>query len=85
MTFIYSKHVLEEIGERKIFRDLIERVLQSPEQRVPEVENIMCYQSRVQIAGKEYLLRVMVNEARQPPKVVTVYRTSKIAKYWRSS
>ena len=35
MTFIYSKHVLEEIDERKIFRDLIERVLQ--------IENIMCY------------------------------------------
>ncbi len=30
-----------------------------------------------------YLLRVMVNESVDPPVVVTVYRTNKIAKYWR--
>jgi hypothetical protein len=32
--------------------------------------------------GKDYLLRAMVNEATDPPVVVTVYRTSKIDKYW---
>jgi hypothetical protein len=76
---------LEELEARKIPRHLLERVLQSPEQRVPEIENVTCYQSRVEINGKQYLLRVMVNETIQPAKVVTAYRTSKIAKYWRSS
>ncbi len=32
--------------------------------------------------GKVYLLRAMVNETANPPVVVTVYRTSKIEKYW---
>jgi hypothetical protein len=49
------------------------------------VEGITCFQSRVDIAGKQYLLRVMVNESGDPLVVVTVYRTNKIAKYWRKS
>lgn len=83
MRFHFSRHVLEELDERKIPRSLIEPVLQAPEQKVPEVENIICYQSRVDIDGKPYLLRVMVNETVNPPTVVTAYRTSKIGKYWR--
>jgi hypothetical protein len=30
------------------------------------------------------LLRVFVDVDRDPPEVVTVYRTSKIEKYWRT-
>lgn len=85
MTFVFSKHVLEELDERKIARELVGRVLQSPQQKVPEVENVTCYQSRVDMNGKEYVLRVMVNETITPAKVVTVYRTSKVTKYWRAS
>ena len=32
---------------------------------------------------KTYILRVFVDIDRKPPYVVTVYRTSKIEKYWR--
>jgi hypothetical protein len=32
---------------------------------------------------KTYLLRVFVDIDRDPPVVVTVYRTSNVAKYWR--
>jgi hypothetical protein len=85
VSFVFSKHVLEELLERKILRESVERVLKSPQQKVPEVENVVCYQSRVDMNGKEYLLRVMVNETIAPAKVVTVYRTSKITKYWRPS
>lgn len=59
--------------------------MQAPEQKVPEADNITCYQSRVEIGGKRYLLRVMVNDTVNPPVVVTVYRTDKLSKYWRSS
>jgi hypothetical protein len=62
MSYVFSKHVLEELLERRIPRELVEQVLQSPQQKVPEVENITCYQSCVDMSGKEYLLRVMVNE-----------------------
>ena len=85
LRFHFSKHVLEELEERQIPRMLVERVLESPEQNNAVLENISCYQSRVEISGKQYVLRVLVNEAVHPPVIVTAYRTSKIRKYWRES
>ena len=85
MRFHFSKHVQEELEARKIARVLVDQLLQAPEQKVPEVEGITCFQSRVDIGGKQYLLRVMVNDSVDPPVVVTVYRTNKIIKYWRES
>ena len=43
------------------------------------------YQSRIVWGepSKGYLLRVVVDVDRDPPEVVTVYRTSKVEKYWR--
>lgn len=84
MTFHYSKHVLEELEKRKLSRSLLEDVLRAPEQKVPEVDNITCYQSRVEIGGNRYLLRAMVNNTVNPPVMVTVYHTSKISKYRRT-
>jgi hypothetical protein len=83
VRFHFSKHVQEELEARKIARALVDQLLQAPEQKVPEVEGITCFQSRVDIGGKQYLLRVMVNESVDPPVVVTAYRSNKIAKYWR--
>ena len=83
MRFHFSKHVNKELERRKIPRALMDQVLQAPEQKVPEVDDITCYQSRVEIGGKLNLLRVMVNETVNPPVVVTVYRTNKISRYWR--
>jgi hypothetical protein len=33
--------------------------------------------------GKDSLVRVIVNDTVDPAKVVTVYKTSRIKKYWR--
>ena len=85
LRFHFSKHVLEELEERQIPRMLVERVLESPEQKTSVLDNINCYQSRVEISGKQYVVRVLVNDTVQPPVVVTAYRTSKIRKYWRES
>jgi hypothetical protein len=41
-------------------------------------------QSRIAFPGKTYPLRVFVDIDRDPAEVVTVYRTSPIAKYWRA-
>ena len=43
------------------------------------------YQSKIFLSnsGKERLFRVVVDIRREPVEIVTVYRTSKIAKYWR--
>ena len=68
---------------RGVPRVVVESVLATPAQKVPEHGDVVCYQSRVEINQKPYLVRVMVNEKATPPKVVTVYRTSKINKYWK--
>ena len=83
MNFSFSRHALEELELRHIPKMLAERILASPEQKHRVLENITCYQSRVEISGRPYLLRILVNETVTPPVVVTVFRTSKIRKYWR--
>ena len=59
-------------------------VLQEPQQKIPQPGGKCIYQAQVDFGGaKIYLLRAVVAEDRDPPVVVTVYRTSKIDKYWR--
>jgi hypothetical protein len=85
MTRDLSNHVQREMDRRGIPRAVVESVLAAPAQKVPEHGDVVCYQSKVEINQKPYLVRVMVNERATPPKVVTVYRTSKISKYWKAT
>ena len=71
------------MARRSIPMTVVESVLAAPGQKMPEHGDIVCYQSKVEINQKTYLVRVMVNEMANPAKVVTVYRTSKISKYWK--
>jgi hypothetical protein len=84
MKFRLSRHALDEIERRGIPRDLLDQVLQNPQQILPERGGKKIYQSQVGLGGsKLFLLRAIVNDAVEPAVVVTVYRTSKIEKYWR--
>ena len=84
--FKFSRYALEEIALVGIPKEVVEGVLLGPEQIVDEIENLQAYQSKVDFGGgKEYLLRVIVNDGVDPAVVVTVYRTKKIEKYWRES
>lgn len=58
--------------------------MNAPQQIVPEHGDLVAYQSQLKFPdGGGYLLRAIVAE-RDPKLVVTVYRTSRIAKYWRA-
>lgn len=84
MKFRLSRHALEELERRDIPRDLLDQVLQNPQQILPDRDGKKIYQSQVEFGGsKLFLLRAIVNVAIEPAVVVTVYRTSKIDKYWR--
>jgi hypothetical protein len=85
MNFGFSQHFKQEATRRGIPWTAVEAVLAAPEQKVDEHGTVVCYQSRLTINPKPYLPRVMVEEGRQPPVVVTVYRASKIGKYWQNS
>jgi hypothetical protein len=74
------------MARRKIPLDLLESVLEYPQQVVPERSGRKAYQSQVDFgAGKIFLLRAIVDDQVDPTIVVTVYRTSKISKYWRAT
>ncbi len=83
MSFQFSRHALDEMRLRRIPSAMVDNVLQHPEQVVLMPDRKKAYQSRVPFeSGRVFLLRVIVAEDVDPPLVVTVYRTSKINKYW---
>jgi hypothetical protein len=77
-----SAQARTERQRRGIPKTLLTPVLAEPEPKVPGHGKMWCDQWRLTRAEKPYLLRVRVDETKQPPAVVTVYRTSKIDKYW---
>lgn len=81
----FTAHALAVMRRRRLAPELIAHVVQHPDQRIrlrPEREVL---QSRVWLGtpAKVYLVRVFVDVHEVPPRVVTAYRTSRIAKYWR--
>jgi len=83
--FIFTDHALGEMTRRQIIREDVKHVLANPEQTEMVREGRAVYQARCEIGEppRNYLLRVFVDMDRKPPYVITVYRTSKIQKYWR--
>ena len=84
LDFKLSKHAEEELGRRKIPRAFLDEVLQHPDQIVSQYGLEKVYQSRLAFGDDRiFLVRVIVDDTVSPAIVVTVYRTSKIEKYWR--
>lgn len=84
MKYILSMHAKDEMHRRRIPEALVESVLSSPEQVIAEKGGRHAYQSRVEFEdGRIFLVRAIVADDVDPAGVVTVYRTSKIEKYWR--
>ena len=81
-----TDHARDEMARRQVTEEDVAKVLAAPEQSETVREGRKVYQSRLQSGEppSTYLLRVFVELDRDPPEVVTVYRTSKVAKYWRT-
>jgi hypothetical protein len=81
-----TDHARDEMVRRQITEAEVAKVLAAPEQTETAREGREVYQSRLPLGEppKTYLLRVFVDIDRLPPEVVTVYRTRKVAKYWRT-
>ncbi|RME73381.1 MAG: DUF4258 domain-containing protein [Chloroflexi bacterium] len=80
-----TDHARFEMERRHITEEEIALVLSTPEQVQIVRPGRAVYQSRLKYGepAKIYLLRIFVDIDRQPAEVVTVYRTSKVEKYWR--
>lgn len=83
IDYTISVHAAYEIERRGIEKGIINQVLKNPEQRFSVRPGRVVLQSRIRDSGKQFLIRVFVDIDREPAEVVTAYRTSKIAKYWR--
>jgi hypothetical protein len=83
MIFRLTRHADEEMARRQIPRQVLQEVLDHPQQIVPEREGRRAYQSVVDLGGKMYMVRAIVDDRSDPAVVITVYRTTKIDKYRR--
>ncbi len=81
--YVVTAHAAAQMRRRNISESVLREVLADPEQRLPVRQGRDVLQRRVVIGGRQYLVRVIVDVNRRPAEVVTVYRTSKIEKYWR--
>ena len=77
----FSKHALEQMKVREIRLEIAQSVLAGPQQIITETDKKI-YQSIINFEDGEYLVRVIVNIEKDPNLVITVYKTSKIKKYY---
>jgi hypothetical protein len=74
-----------ELVRRGLSEDTVRAILAQPEQQLKVRPGRVVLQSRVSTGGgaATFLVRVFIDVDRTPAEVVTAYRTSKVAKYWR--
>ena len=82
MKIIWTKHAKQRQKEwekkKGITSEVIEEVLSKPEQIVKGDGEILIAQSKIE----DGLLRVLFLNLKEGRKVITIYWTSKITKYW---
>lgn len=85
INYRFTEHAEEQMVRRQISKEEVTTVLAKPGQVEVERKGRYIYQSlfKTDKPVHEYLIRVFVDADCELPEVVTVYRTSKIRKYWR--
>lgn len=80
-----SNHAKDQMDERSVSEEMVLDVLRNPDQKIAVNKNKMVFQAKKYFddAERMFLVRVFVNTLKNPNLVITVYRTSKIDKYWR--
>ena len=81
--YVLTEHAELEMSRRQIEPEWVATIMATPEQIVEGFNGRKIFQSRIESGGKTHLVRLVVEEWHSPPVVVTIYRTSKIEKYWR--
>lgn len=81
--FYITAHAHEEMNRRQISIDAVWACLKKPDQIIDSQESRVIYQSKIKSGEKYFLLRIIIEKQASPERVITVYRTSKIEKYWK--
>ncbi len=83
-SYEISRHAINEMSVRQIPSEIVKEIVLRPQQTYPQDDEIEIRQSIIEFEGQgNYLVRVFVNIKKNPNLVITVYRTSKINKYWK--
>jgi len=69
--------------QRSISKDLVLQAIGNPKEK-RMLDDYVIFHYIYNENGKDYLLRIFVNEHVNPNRIITVYRTSKIDKYYES-
>src|SRR3972149_12157007 len=85
VNIIITDHAKFEAGRRNISEELIRSVIENPQQKLPSQKGRVIVQSKYndEKEDKEMILRVIGIASVEDFKVITVYKTSKINKYWK--
>ena len=80
---VFSDHAANQINRRGITPKDVYEVLANPLSITPSREGRVVIQGLVisEISRKSALLRIFVDVDRNPPVIVTAYKTSKLEKY----
>ncbi len=78
-----APYALVQMQERGLTEVAVREAVENPDQVVRGKGRRQIAQKRMQEADREYLLRVIYEEAASEVTVVTAYKTSKVSKYWR--
>ena len=84
MEVIITEHARFEAQRRQIDLELLQAIIENPEQKVPSKRARTVFQSKYydKIENKEMLLRAIVTQTGDTIKVISLYKTSKVDKYW---
>jgi hypothetical protein len=79
----WSPHAIDNLADREIDREAAEKTLANPEFVVPAQFPRLVLMRRYldQVLQQEMLLRMVVEDTSTERIVITVYKTSQIAKY----
>lgn len=78
-----STHAHFELRRRNITSSDVIATIRNPGQVLPSSKGRHIFQSKIGRSGR-MLLRVIVKEEARAYHVITAYKSSKIAKYWRT-
>ncbi|MHB1679562.1 MAG: DUF4258 domain-containing protein [bacterium] len=84
MNIIFTGHAKFEMKRRNIDEILVRNVIEKPEQKLLSNNDRVVFQSKY-FDTKEnikMILRVICEIKHKTIKIITVYKTSKIQKYW---
>jgi hypothetical protein len=79
-----TAHAWQQLQYRHIPETVVAMVAARPEQTIRLGSRRQIRQSIVPLEGRRYLVRVVIELVRGDTEVITVYRTSKVARYWRT-